>query len=104
MGFSRGASLIVQMVKSLSATWETWVHSLGLEDPLGKDGNPLQYSCLENAMGAWQHTVHGLFLEVGNLKTLIKKIANDQTNGKKYCAHGLGELIMLTGPYRQGIL
>ena len=65
MGFSRGASLIVQMVKSLSATWETWVHSLGLEDPLGKDGNPLQYSCLENAMGAWQHTVHGLFLEVG---------------------------------------
>ena len=31
------------------------------------NGNPLQYSCLENAMdgGAWQATAHGLFLEVG---------------------------------------
>ena len=29
--------------------WETWVRSLGQEDPPGKgNGNPLQYSCLEN--------------------------------------------------------
>ena len=29
--------------------------------PGGGNGNPLQYSCLENAMnrGAWQGTVHG---------------------------------------------
>ena len=28
----------------------------------GEDGNPLQYSCLENPMdrGAWQATVHGV--------------------------------------------
>ena len=26
-----------------------WVRSLGLEDPL-EEGNPLQYSCLENPM------------------------------------------------------
>ena len=39
---------------------ETWVRSLGQEDPLEK-GNPLQYSCLENSMdrGAWWATVHG---------------------------------------------
>ena len=31
-----GASLVVQMVKSLLAIWETWVWSLGWEDPLEK--------------------------------------------------------------------
>ena len=30
--------------------------------PIGGDGNPLQYSCLENHMerGAWQTTVRGV--------------------------------------------
>ena len=28
------ASLVAQMVKNLSAVWETWVQSLGWEDPL----------------------------------------------------------------------
>ena len=35
----------------------------GLErSPAEGNGNPLQYSCLENAMdrGAWQATVHGV--------------------------------------------
>ena len=27
-------SLVAQMVKNLSAMWETWVSSLGWEDPL----------------------------------------------------------------------
>ena len=30
-----GASLVAQMVKDLLAMWETWVRSLGWEDPLG---------------------------------------------------------------------
>ena len=31
--------------------WETWVRSLGQEDPTGEgNGNPLQDSCLENTM------------------------------------------------------
>ena len=40
---------------------ETWVRSLGWEDPL-EEGNPLQCSCLENPMyrGAWWATVHGV--------------------------------------------
>ena len=32
-----GASLVVQMVKSLPAIQETWVQSLGREDPLEKE-------------------------------------------------------------------
>jgi len=30
--------------------------------PEGENGNPFQYSCLENSMdrGAWQATVHGV--------------------------------------------
>ena len=34
--------------------------------PGGGNGNPLQYSCLENSMdrGAWQATVHGVAKEL----------------------------------------
>ena len=34
--------------------------------PGGGHGNPLQYSCLKNAMdrGAWQATVHGAVIEL----------------------------------------
>ena len=42
---------MAQMVKHLSAMQETWVQSLGWEDSPGEgNGNPLQYSCLENPM------------------------------------------------------
>ena len=50
------------MVKRLSTMRETWVRSLGGEDPLEKENsNPLQYSCLGNATdrGAWQAIVIG---------------------------------------------
>ena len=58
-----GASLVAQRLKRLPAIWETWVLSLGQEDSPGEgNGNPLQYSCLENPMdgGAWWATVHGV--------------------------------------------
>ena len=32
----RGVSLAAQLVKNLPAMWETWVRSLGWEDPLEK--------------------------------------------------------------------
>ena len=64
-----GASLVVQMVKTLPAMQETWVRSLGQEDSLEKEmaaqsrngySGPMQNSCLDNSMdkGAWQATVH----------------------------------------------
>ena len=41
---------------------ETQIWFLGQEDPLEKDVNSLQYSCLENPMDreAWWATVHGV--------------------------------------------
>ena len=33
----RRASLVAQVVKHLPAIWETWVQSLGCEDPLEKE-------------------------------------------------------------------
>ena len=45
------ASLVAQTIKSLPAMWEIWVWSLGQEDSPGEwNGNPLQYSWLENPM------------------------------------------------------
>ena len=52
-----------QIINNLPAMWETWVQSLELRRSPGEgNGNPLQYSCLENLMdrGAWWVTVHGV--------------------------------------------
>ena len=57
------ASLVAQRVKRLPTMQESRVRSLGQEDSPGEgNGNPLQYSCLENPMdrGSWQATVHGV--------------------------------------------
>ena len=57
-----GASLVAQLVKNLPAMQETQVRFPGWEDSPGEgNGNPFQYSCLENPMdrGAWWATVHG---------------------------------------------
>ena len=50
MGFPGGSE-----GKALPAVQETWVRSLGQEDPLEEgNGNPLQDSCLKNLIGgAW---------------------------------------------------
>ena len=48
------ASLVAQLVKNLPAMWETWVPSLGWEDPLEKGkAYPLQYSGLEKPWTVW---------------------------------------------------
>ena len=45
------ASLVAQLVKNLPAMQETWLRSLGWEDPLEKEkATPLQDSGLENSM------------------------------------------------------
>ena len=63
----RRASLVAQLVKNLPAMQETWFQFLGLipgsgRSPGERNGNPLQYPCLENPMdrGAWWATVHGV--------------------------------------------
>ena len=54
-------------IKNLPAMQKTWVWPLGRED-----GNPLQYSCLENPMdrGAWWATVH----RVSKSRTQLKQL------------------------------
>ena len=56
------ASLGAQNLPVMLEMQETWVQSLGWEDPLGEgNGYLLQRSCLDNSMdkGAWQATVPG---------------------------------------------
>ena len=50
------ASLVAQLVKNLPAMWETWVRSLGWEDPLEK-GKATHFSLL-----AWRipWTIHSM--------------------------------------------
>ena len=51
---------MAQIVKNLSEMQKTQVQPLVREDPLEKNGNPLQYSCLENSAGR----------EPGNLQSM----------------------------------
>ena len=55
------ASLMAQMVKNLPATQETWVQSLGWDDPL-EEGMATHSSILAWRIpmdrGAWRATVH----------------------------------------------
>ena len=54
--FSLRASLMAQMVKNPPAMWETWIQSLGWEDPLEKD------MTTHSSILAWRMpwTVHGI--------------------------------------------
>ena len=61
MGFP-GASVVKILPVNVGDTGDT-VSILGLgRSPGGGNGNPLQYSCLDNPMNrrAWQATVHGV--------------------------------------------
>ena len=59
----RQASLVAQMVKRLPAMLETWVPSLGWEDPL-EEGMATHFSILDWRItmdrGTWEATVHGV--------------------------------------------
>ena len=57
------ASLVAQLVKNPPAMWETWVQSLGWEDPL-EESMATHSSILAWRIpierGAWRATVHGI--------------------------------------------
>ena len=56
-------SLVAQLIKNPPAMWETWVGSLGWEDPL-EEGMATHSSILAWRIpmdrGAWRATVHGV--------------------------------------------
>ena len=53
---------MAQVVKNLPAIWETWVQSLGWEDPLEKEmaTHPNILAWKIPWRGAWWATVHGV--------------------------------------------
>ena len=57
------ASLVAQMVKNPPAMWETWVQSMGWEDPL-EEGmvthSNIRAWRIPMNRGAWQAAVHGV--------------------------------------------
>ena len=58
--FPMWASLVAQMVKNLPAMQETWVQSLGQEDPLEK-GMAIHSSILAwMGIGVWEDIAHGV--------------------------------------------
>ena len=85
-----GASLLAQSVKNLPAVQEITCSAgdLGSTPGSGRspgegNGNPLQYSCLENPTdrGAWRATVHGV-ARVGHLlsnETITPFLEDDST-------------------------
>ena len=69
-----GASYVALVVNNLLANSgdirdTCWIPGSG-RYPRGGNGNPLQYSCLENPMdrGAWQATVHSVTQSQAQLK------------------------------------
>ena len=62
------SSLVTQLVRNPSAMQETWVQSLGWEDPLEKGkGYPFQYVGLENSMDCIVHGVAKTWTRLNNL-------------------------------------
>ena len=73
------ASLVVQMVNRLPVMRETWVRSLGWEDPLEKE--MVAYSStLENSMdgGAWWATLHGVAKSQTRLSNFIGSLLSPE--------------------------
>ena len=56
----------------MQGTQKTQIRSLGRQDPLEEEWQPLQYSCLENPMdrGAWRAAVHGVTKSQTHLSTI----------------------------------
>ena len=62
---------MAQLVKNLPAMQETWVRSLGCEEPLEKGkGCPLQYPGLENSTDCIDHGVAKSWTQLSNFLTL----------------------------------
>ena len=75
------ASLVAQLVKNLTAMWETWVRSLGWEDLL-EEGMATHYSIpawrISMDRGAWWATVHGVAKSWTQLSTHTSICTNGQ--------------------------
>ena len=72
----QGMSLLLNMLSRLDITFlpmskHLLISCLHVGDPEEGNGNPLQYSCLENSRGAWWATVH----QVAKIQTSKERIS-----------------------------
>ena len=68
----RQRSLVAQLVKNLPAVQETWVRSLGWEEPLEKGkATHSSYSGLENSMDCIDHGVAKSWTQLNNFTLKI---------------------------------
>ena len=84
--------MAAQTVKNLPV-WEIWAWSLGLgRSPGERNGNPLQYSCLENPTdrGAWWATVHGVHKELHTTQRLTLSHEHKTYYVKFICSQSMG--------------
>ena len=60
--FQRWASLVAQMVKNLPAMRDTWVQSLGWEEPWRREWQPTPvfWPGEFHGQGTWQVTIHSI--------------------------------------------
>ena len=64
---------MARLVKNPPALWETWVRSVGWEEPLEKgQGYPFQYSGLENSMNCIVHGVAKSWTRLSDFDTSNK--------------------------------
>ena len=84
------------MVKILRAVWETWVRSLGREDPLEKQ-MAIQYSLMENpvGMGSWQATVHGV-AELDTTEKITLSLSSGNVHWGLIMCQVLGKALHIT--------
>ena len=91
------ASLVTQMVKRLPACRAGDPCSIPGSGrcPGEGNGNPLQYSCLENSMdrGAWQATVHGVAKSQTRLNNCHSSLTHDQLLNHKLCFRSVKVLV-----------
>ena len=66
------------------------IPGLGIS-PGGRNGNPLQYSCLENPMdrGAWRSTIHGVTKSRTRLRSRLNNSSNRCMRTDLPCRLGL---------------
>ena len=85
------ASLVDQLIKNLPAIWETWVQSLGWEDPLEK-GKAIHYKIL-----AWRipWTVYCIVHGVAKSQTRLSNVGfpGSSAGTKSTCSAGDSGLI-----------
>ena len=94
--YDKPASLVAQSIKNLTVIQETQFNTWVGKIPGRGNGNPLQYSCLENPMdrGAWWATVHRLAEldmtgQLTHIHTHDKPTADIILNGEKLKASPL---------------